>query len=226
LTEARGCAQLYAPKPYVPEGVDYLAAQTSAQWTPGQTIKVMFNGPRGAAGTNADRASLKRAAAEWMRYVNITFEFITTGTPHLRVWYVPGGSWSYVGKECLNIPKSQPTINLGWKNDYARDLHELGHALGFIHEHQSPAADIPWNEPAVYAYYGGAPNFWSPAEVHQQVLGTEDQAGIRNTPWDKHSIMEYPVPAELVTDPAYAVGWNQALSMMDKTFASVIYPKR
>ncbi len=47
---------------------------------------------------------------------------------------------------------------MGWlepdtpNDEYRRVvLHEFGHALGGIHEHQSPASGvIPWDKPKVY----------------------------------------------------------------------------
>ncbi len=51
-------------------------------------------------------------------------------------------------------------MNFGWFDDSTPDnefsrtvIHEFGHALGCVHEHSSPAATIPWNRDAVYAYY-------------------------------------------------------------------------
>ena len=39
-------------------------------------------------------------------------------------------------------------------------LHEFGHALGLIHEHQNPIQAIDWNKPAVIADLSGPPNNW------------------------------------------------------------------
>lgn len=51
-------------------------------------------------------------------------------------------------------------MNYGWlypdtpDQEYSRVvLHEFGHALGAIHEHQHPEAAIPWDKPKVYEYY-------------------------------------------------------------------------
>jgi hypothetical protein len=42
--------------------------------------------------------------------------------------------------------------------------------------------------------------------------------------YDPESIMLYPIPAEFLTDPAFAVGWNKVPSETDKRYASVLYP--
>lgn len=62
----------------------------------------------------------------------------------IRVDFTAGeGSYSYVGQECLSIPKTSKTMNFGWffsadnpnEKEYRRTtLHEFGHALGFFHE--------------------------------------------------------------------------------------------
>lgn len=58
------------------------------------------------------------------------------------------GSWSYVGQESLSQPAGSATMNLGWIDDKSSTLsdtdkgtilHEFGHVLGLMHEHQSPA---------------------------------------------------------------------------------------
>jgi hypothetical protein len=77
-----------------------------------------------------------------------------------------------VGTDALSIPRSEPTMNFGWLTPESDDdefsrvvTHEFGHALGAVHEHQNPAAEIPWDKPKVYDYYAGAPNFWTKEQV-------------------------------------------------------------
>ena len=60
-----------------------------------------------------------------------------------------GGSWSYIGTDALHIPKESKTMNLGFI-DRSTVMHEFGHALGLIHEHQSPfKGGFGWNKEEV-----------------------------------------------------------------------------
>lgn len=85
----------------------------------------------------------------------------TSPDAEIRIAFEQGaGSWSYIGTDCLNIPKSKPTMNLGWltpTTSHAETkrvvLHEFGHALGLAASNQSPTANIPWNKQATYDYY-------------------------------------------------------------------------
>lgn len=141
------------------------------------------------------------------------------------------GSWSYLGSSNLRIAADKPTMNFGWFNDNTPDdefsrtiIHEFGHALGCVHEHQSPAATIPWNRDAVYAYYR-IHDGWDKPEVDAQIFFEWEAAEVQFTPFDPASIMEYPVPAELTIN-GFSIGWNRVLSEGDKAFIREMYPKR
>jgi len=125
---------------------------------------------------------------------------------------------------------SQPTMNFGWlrsntPNDEVRRvvLHEFGHALGLVHEHQNPAVAIPWNKAAVYQYYQGPPNQWSQEQVDLNIFEVYGKGLTKYTRFDRNSIMLYPIPAELTTG-GYQVGWNNELSYWDKLFIRKCYP--
>lgn len=201
--------------------IEQAAAVTASRWSPGRNLRVKFLG-----GDRAAQDEVFQAVAEWSRYANINFTLGATGDAEIRVAFQQGaGSWSYVGTDCLAVPANQPTMNLGWSGDLARTLHEFGHALGLIHEHQNPEASIPWKNAAVIAYYMGPPNNWTLAEVISQVL-SKDTRPLTNGGYDRTSIMQYPIDAAFVTDPAYAVPWNQVLSDKDKAFIASILPGR
>ena len=102
-------------------------------------------------------------------------------------------------------------------------LHEFGHALGCVHEHQNPAGGIQWNEDAVYEYYGGPPNNWSMAEVEHNVLQTYDENLTVHTQVDPASIMMYPIPPGL-TLGGFEIELNTQLSPTDKEFIRKAYP--
>ena len=69
------------------------------------------------------------------------------GAPTLQQ---PGSSWAVQAIDALTIPKDQPTVNFGWlRHDSPYEeirrvvLHEFGHVLGLVHEHQIPGARNP-----------------------------------------------------------------------------------
>lgn len=204
----------------LPFHVDEMAAQKAAIWPHGQVLRIKFRG-----GRVRDRMSVMRAAETWMKFAKVKFVEVTTGKCEIRCSFLPGiGSWSYVGMDCLSAPPDEPTMNMGWPDDFGRDQHELGHSLGLIHEHQNPSAKIPWDREAVYAFYGGPPNFWTRPDIDQQVLAKYNGSLITNSVWDGKSIMEYPIPRQLVTDPSFVVAVNQSLSIIDRAFIARLYP--
>jgi serralysin len=139
-----------------------------------------------------------------------------------------GSSWSALGTECLRADLfPNQTMNLGWLTDETDDdefsrvvTHEFGHALGCIHEHQNPDADIPWNTDAVYRYYAETQG-WDKATVDQNMF--RKWADTLHSTFDKESIMLYAVPKEL-TMGGYEVGWNRHLSEKDKAYIGTVYP--
>ena len=117
------------------------------------------------------------------------------------------GSWSYVGRDILTIPKTQRTMNFGW--DLTADsygmttaIHEIGHTIGFQHEHQSPFSGIEWNTPAVYAEFSGPPNNWPKSQIDSNIIQKLPPNQVTGSAWDPKSIMEYEFGPGLVLQPA------------------------
>jgi hypothetical protein len=217
--------------PSLPDGFSMpqpmeLALKTSAIWQVGRELRCMFMG-----GDPIVQKKVEQFAHLWEQYANIKLIFGDDPDAEIRIAFIAGaGSWSYVGTEALGVPKAQPTMNLGWLRpnthniEYNRVvLHEFGHALGCIHEHQNPATDIPWNKPAVYRYYAGPPNNWSQHKVDINLFQKYSADQTQFSEFDRFSIMLYPISNDL-TIGEFEVHWNNDLSVLDKQFIETIYP--
>jgi hypothetical protein len=202
---------------------------TPKMWDPGETITVSF--------MNGDQFLQDKViefASEWEEHANIDFDFIGNGNGGMiRVGFQfngNNGSWSYLGRDALNIPSNEPTMNFGWFNSNTSDtefsrviLHEFGHVLGCIHEHQHPQANICWDSSAVYSYYSTNLG-WSTDQIDRNIF---DRYSINHTQfndYDPNSIMHYAIPGSLLLDPSKAVEWNTSLSQHDIDFIGHIYP--
>lgn len=192
------------------------------RWTNGSTLRVRFLG-----GTAAQQQIVKQFAPKWSDHANINFDFNNAPNAELRIAFDPNdGAWSYLGKDCLGIPLNQPTMNLGWQ-DEGVVLHEFGHTLGLIHEHQNPTGGIQWNRDNVIRDLSGAPNFWPLDTIEHNMFKKYEQNVIRGTALDKLSIMLYSIPKHWTTDGFFSEP-NETLSAPDKSFigsATGGYPK-
>jgi hypothetical protein len=130
----------------------------------------------------------------------------------------------------MYFPLHQPTMNYGWlhddtdANEYSRVvLHEFGHALGCIHEHQSPTFTRVWNRPAVMRYFQGPPNYWSSADIQSNVLSKYSPKGISATQFDPKSIMLYEFDGALFSDGRGPTNTNTKLSPSDIKMIKTMY---
>lgn len=167
-------------------------------------------------GSQDNKDAVRRAFREW-KDVPIGLDFVEVFDPaeaEIRIGFFQhptardAGSWSYVGRDTIDLvgDPAQRTMNFGWDltDEYGYDtaLHEIGHALGFPHEHQNPNAGIVWDEQAVLDYYTGSPNFWTEEQTRWNVLRKLSQAEVDGSDWDRDSIMHYWIRKGLVLEPA------------------------
>ena len=201
--------------------------QLEFTWTTGETVRVAFlDGDRSLQGQVAD------AAQEWTRHANLVLQFVdVTEDSDIRVSFKDRRSaWSRIGIDCRTVPDDLPTMNLGILDPKSTEesvkqlvLHEFGHALGLVHEHQHPALGISWNRPKVYNFYARRPYCWDRDDVNRNIFERYNRDRTMHSEPDTDSIMMYPINPTLTTD-GFGVELNTVLSENDKAFIRKCYP--
>lgn len=214
--------------PQEQEGKPKAALLNENKWEPGTEIRVRF-----LEGDPKLQERVREVAETWVgpQLANLGFVFVDAGDADIRIAFVQGdGSWSYLGTMARQIPANEPTMNYGWLTPDSDDdevqrvvLHEFGHALGLIHEHQNPNRAIDWNRAAVIAALSGPPNNWPLSVIEHNIFARYDPAAVSSTPVDAESIMIYPIPASWTND-GFSAGLNTGRSVTDEEFIRGAYP--
>ncbi len=204
------------------DGTEVVLADGSTRWVKWTT-------------TDAEKNVVRAAFKKWKEAsIGLKFEEVRAREDaEIRIGFMRGdGAWSYVGRDVLDHGPSERTMNFGW--DLARDaseidtaIHEIGHTLGFPHEHQNPNAGIVWDEEAVYAALAKPPNQWTREKTHWNIIRKISPDTVQGSSWDPDSVMHYPFGPGLIREPAqYRQGVNPAggLSQRDITWVRTFYP--
>lgn len=213
---------LYRPHPgrmmSLSVGPTRAAFEIAKLWPNGTELSIRFLG-----GTPGQRDVVKQFAPQWCSHANLKFLFDDSPTAKIRIAFADDGSWSYIGKDALGIASNQPTMNFGWL-DEGVVLHEFGHMIGMIHEHQNPRANpIQWNKPAVNTALAGPPNNWDPQTIQHNLFDKYEVTQINGSDFDPASVMLYSFPAGWTLN-GFHTEPNEKLGALDKEFAKRIYP--
>ncbi|KUF09219.1 matrixin family metalloprotease [Pseudoponticoccus marisrubri] len=234
------CALPAVPERSLPDTVSSARAElirySDRKWVNGTILHYYFFEEGPFAGDRANIRMVREAFDTWAD-VGIGLGFVETGDiseAEIRIGFQPGGSWSYVGRDVIDIPgQAERTMNIGW--DLRRDprgidtaVHEIGHTLGFPHEHQNPFSGLVWDEDAVYRHFAGPPNNWDRARTYHNVLRKLAPRLVTGSDWDPDSIMHYGFAPGLILqpEPYHRTGLRPALGLSETDRAEVrrFYP--
>jgi hypothetical protein len=146
----------------------------------------------------------------------------------VRLSRADGGYASFIGTDILLV-RDGPTMWLqGFTErtsaaEWSRVVpHEIGHTLGFPHEHMRKDLLDRLDREKTYVYYARVYGF-SRRDTEIQVFSSLEEASIMGTPPDQTSIMCYQFPGELTKDGRPIPG-GLRLNESDLAFADAIYP--
>ncbi|KAK0664506.1 hypothetical protein QBC41DRAFT_359165 [Cercophora samala] len=189
------------------------------QWKRGEEIPTTF-----LNGSQRLQNKVQEHARELERHANIRFKFqpIGHGPASIIISMDPNsGSYSRIGTKSRSAAYENPdapTMNLSI-DDTTPDheirrtcMHELLHAIGARHEHQSPAAQIEWDEDAVYD--DAARRGWTREKTDHNIVSRHDKHDVQHSRFDPDSIMMYRIRDSWTRDGFTSTGSTRLVGIV------------
>lgn len=198
-------------------------AKTRSLWSQGKQLRIYF-----LNGTSIDQNTFLTAVRAWLfdaynqQRTSLSYTVVAANQQSdIRVFFANNGvSWSYIGTEANGVAQNEPTLHLG-NGDLDNAIHEFGHALGLLHEHGNPAANIQWNRQALYEL--GDRIGWTNQMIDEQIIARYDPRNVSYTDFDRLSAMIYPIEPGWTLD-GFSQQRNLQPSPTDLEFLMQLYP--
>lgn len=231
------CSQPRSSTPPLPAGLGagraFAIRRSRNKWVNGTVLRYCFVVREDWDWPDAQKAIVTEAFGIWKDVANgLEFREVTKESEaEILIGRLQDNrSWSWVGTEILKNRDRGRNMNFGWDLStpwgHATALHEIGHALGLEHEHQSSLSGIVWNEEAVYAYHLRNDG-WDRETTYNNIIAKLPANSVDGSNWDPSSIMHYPFDPGLILRPEpydkTGIGENRDLSSTDAAWARFWY---
>jgi len=178
----------------------------------------------------ADKDVVREAFNTW-KATGMGLNIVESPDPFARTHIViafarSAGTWSKIGSEAIGAGARTMNFARSLQTPEGRllALHEVGHALGFKHEHLNPTNGIVWKDPSAVRAHFAATEGWTDPVTDDEVITKLPADQFGNYPWDPDSIMNYRIPADLMKNRSKDVD-PKGLSKGDIARALRFYPR-
>lgn len=146
-------------------------------------------------------------------YVNLNFKFVEEDGN-----CVIDNKWSS-GGVAFNGGTRNPTVKLSNSSQFLV-IHEFGHALGMQHEMRNPNIELNWIIPALQEKYSKGD-----INIFTQIVNPINLEQIRALPFDKNSVMIYPLAENTNVENVEMKPANE-FTDTDKEWLALTYGKK